>query len=87
MAYEENAPLLRWLAQEQPEPVLEPELPICDPHHHLWDLRTREGGGGFAQKLYLCEDIVAEIREGGHNVVSTVFLQCNAFHRSEVRLP
>ena len=22
-----------------PEPTLEPELPICDPHHHLWEFR------------------------------------------------
>ena len=21
------------------EPTLEPELPICDPHHHFWDFR------------------------------------------------
>ena len=25
-----------WLAQVN-EPVIEPDLPICDPHHHLWD--------------------------------------------------
>jgi hypothetical protein len=28
-----------WLALTQ-EPTLEPELPICDPHHHFWDFRT-----------------------------------------------
>ena len=22
------------------ESILEPELPIIDPHHHLWDIRT-----------------------------------------------
>jgi len=27
-----------WLALTQ-EPTLEPELPICDAHHHFWDLR------------------------------------------------
>ena len=27
-----------WLALTQ-EPVLEPDLPICDPHHHFWDFR------------------------------------------------
>ena len=31
--------LEEWLAQEDPEKVLDPELPIVDPHHHLWDLR------------------------------------------------
>ena len=29
-----------WLALN-PEPTLEPELPICDPHHHFWDLRPQ----------------------------------------------
>jgi hypothetical protein len=27
-----------WLALTQ-EPTLEPEIPICDPHHHFWDFR------------------------------------------------
>ena len=27
-----------WLALTQ-ESTLEPELPICDPHHHFWDFR------------------------------------------------
>ena len=39
MPYEANENLLQWLAQETPEEVLEPELLIVDPHHHLWDLR------------------------------------------------
>ncbi|MFC7539668.1 hypothetical protein ACFQU2_09690 [Siccirubricoccus deserti] len=26
-----------WLAQRPPEPILEPELPIVDAHHHLWE--------------------------------------------------
>ena len=80
MAYAENGPLVRWVATQ--EDVLEPALPIVDPHHHLWDLRGRSGDGGFAQKLYLCEDFVAELQEGGHNVLQTVFMQCNAFHRA-----
>ena len=25
-----------WLAQVNEE-IVDPELPICDPHHHLWD--------------------------------------------------
>ena len=28
-----------WLALTQ-EATLEPEIPICDPHHHFWDFRT-----------------------------------------------
>ncbi len=25
-----------WLAKQQPEPIIEPQLPIIDAHHHLW---------------------------------------------------
>ena len=39
MTYSENEPITQWLAAEAPEAVLEPDLPIVDPHHHLWDLR------------------------------------------------
>jgi hypothetical protein len=35
-----NEDLERWLNQEVPEDVLEPDLPIVDPHHHLWDIRS-----------------------------------------------
>jgi L-fuconolactonase len=40
---DEDAALHRWLALT-PELALEPELAICDPHHHLWDARAGEGG-------------------------------------------
>jgi hypothetical protein len=28
--------LMEWLGKAEKEPTLEPDLPICDPHHHLW---------------------------------------------------
>ena len=31
-----------WLALTA-EPTLEPDIPICDPHHHLWDYRSQRG--------------------------------------------
>ena len=33
--------LEEWLAQEDPEKVLDPELPIVDPHHPLREAKTR----------------------------------------------
>ena len=71
MTYAANEPLESWLAQESPEDVLEPDLPIVDPHHHLCDLRSfaTEPHASFEQKVYLCEEIVNDIRESGHNVV------------------
>ena len=54
------------------EPILEPELPIVDPHHHLWE---RVGN------RYLLEDVLADV-SSGHNVVSTVFMECRAMYRA-----
>jgi L-fuconolactonase len=58
-----------WLAQHQEE-ILDPDLPIIDPHHHLWD---REGG-------YFLDQLLADAGSG-HNVVATVFLQCGYAYR------
>ena len=60
-----------WLAQVREE-VLEPELPICDPHHHLWD---------YPQGRYLLDELLADIGTG-HNVVSTVFMECGSMYRA-----
>ena len=81
MPYAENAAIEQWLAQTPPEDVLEPDLPIIDPHHHLWDLRDTPAP--WAQKVYLCDEMAEEIRASGHNVVQTVFAQCNAFYRAD----
>ena len=85
MTYPQNGSITGWLDQETPEPVLEADLPIIDPHHHLWDIRKPEGEphASFEQKVYLCEDIVNDIDRGGHNVVQTVFAQCDAFYRAD----
>jgi predicted TIM-barrel fold metal-dependent hydrolase len=61
-----------WLARWS-EPILEPELPIVDPHHHLWD---RPGW------RYLLDELLADLNSG-HRIVATVFLQCRAFHRAD----
>ena len=81
MPYAENAALEDWLAQVPPEDVLEPDLPIIDPHHHLWDMRGEDAP--WAQKVYLCDEMSEEIRASGHNVVQTVFAQCGAFYRAD----
>ena len=62
-----------WLATAAPEPIIEPELPIVDPHHHLW-LR-----GGHR---YLLDELLADI-DTGHNVVATVFLECHSMYRAD----
>ncbi len=61
-----------WLAQVK-EDVLEPDLPICDPHHHLWDHQDNP---------YLLPELLADIGSG-HHVVSTVFVECASMYRAD----
>ncbi len=58
------------------EPALEPELPICDPHHHFWDRRTER----VPYQRYLLDELLADI-QSGHNVRSTVFIECRSMYR------
>ena len=83
-SYPENVDIEQWIAKEIPEPALEPDLPIIDPHHHLWDQRQfPKRSESFRQEVYLCEEISNDIGESGHNVVQTVFAQCGAFYRAD----
>lgn len=54
------------------EPVLDPELPIVDPHHHLWDHGYR----------YLFDEFLEDI-SSGHNIRASVFVQCDAMYRAD----
>ena len=85
MAHMANTSIDTFIDAESPEAVLEPDLPIVDAHHHLWDLRHLAGNPifRFEQKVYLCEEIVADINRGGHNITKTVFAQCGAFYRQD----
>ena len=53
-----------WLGLTQ-ETTLEPELPICDPHHHFWDLRPQS----IPHQRYLIHELNADIYSG-HNIRS-----------------
>jgi L-fuconolactonase len=60
-----------WLAQRR-EAAIDPDLPIVDPHHHLWDRGSR----------YLFDEFRADF-ESGHKVLATVFVQCDAMYRTD----
>src|SRR5712691_6018435 len=66
-----------WLALTQ-EPTLEPEIPICDPHHHFWDLRPDR----MPYQRYLLHALAADLN-CGHNVRSTVFIEARAMYRPD----
>ena len=66
-----------WLALTQ-EPTLEPEIPICDPHHHFWDFRSER----IPYQRYLLHELAADVN-CGHNVRSTVFIEARSMYRPD----
>lgn len=61
-----------WLALRNEE-VIEPDLPIIDAHHHLWD---RPGW------RYLLDEFL-EDAGSGHRIVATVYVQCLSMYRRD----
>jgi predicted TIM-barrel fold metal-dependent hydrolase len=61
-----------WLALRT-EDVIDPNQPIVDAHHHLWE---RQGG-------YLSDDLLRDINDSGHLVRGTVFVECSSMYRAE----
>ena len=74
------------------EAVIEPDLAIVDPHHHLWDWRTRLASAPPPRHpfetiyrqvpLYLLDELMADLNSG-HRVTQTVFIECRSMHRAE----
>jgi L-fuconolactonase len=62
----------RWLAQYH-EPITDPELPIIDPHHHLW---------GSPRQPYLIPQFCADL-ESGQNVLATIYVECHENYRAD----
>lgn len=61
-----------WLRLRQEE-VLEPELPIVDAHHHLWD---------HTGARYFVTDMLEDLASG-HDVRATVAVECKAMYRQD----
>jgi L-fuconolactonase len=62
-----------WLALTT-EDALEPDLEICDPHHHLWD---------HPKERYEVAELHADTG-AGHNVTRTVFVDCMSGYRDDL---
>jgi predicted TIM-barrel fold metal-dependent hydrolase len=69
--YPRPLPRPEWLGKLS-EDILEPSLPIVDPHHHLWD---------HPGSRYLLDELLADCNSG-HNIVATVFIQCGSGYRT-----
>ena len=61
-----------WLQLTREAP-LDPSLPICDAHHHLWD---------HPDDRYFLDEVLRDMRSG-HNIVSSVFAECHAMYRKD----
>ena len=62
------------------ESALEPDLPICDPHHHLWDY----SGSRYLTAEFL-QDLAPELTPeltSSHRIVSSVFMECLQFYET-----
>ena len=66
-----------WLALTE-EDALEPDLPIIDPHHHLWD----HPNSPHVEPRYLLDEMLKDT-DSGHNIVATVFIECGAMFRQD----
>ena len=66
-----------WLALTR-EATLEPEIPICDPHHHFWDFRSER----IPYQRYLLHELAADVN-CGHDVRSTVFIEARSMYRPD----
>lgn len=65
------APDPNWLALHTEE-IIEPDLPIVDAHHHIWDEPR--------VPRYLQSEIARDVLSG-HNIVATVFVECTERYR------
>jgi L-fuconolactonase len=73
------------------EAILDPELPIVDPHHHLWDRRAYQAPDDLNEhpfttairdaRRYLLDELIADTST--HNVIATVFVECRAFYKAD----
>jgi L-fuconolactonase len=69
-ALEQQKSKAKWRSMQR-EDVLEPGLPIIDPHHHLW---VRPGN------RYLLDEVLADMQTG-HNIRASVFVECGSYYR------
>jgi L-fuconolactonase len=60
-----------WLSSQNEE-ILDPELPIIDSHHHIWDPPSAR---------YLFDEYLQDTRSG-HNIVASVFVECHGMWRA-----
>ena len=56
------------------EEAIVPELPICDPHHHLWD---------HPNSHYMLEEFLQDTKSG-HNIIKSIYVECQSRYKNNV---
>jgi len=75
------------------EAILEPDLPIIDPHHHLWDRPAalmaslpppKHGFDHLLRRVprYLLDEFLVDL-SCGHNIRATVYMECGSMYRAD----
>ena len=72
----EKATNQEWLNQVY-EKAIEPDLPIIDSHHHLWDCKI-----GRVNPRYFLDEILEDFNSG-HNIIASVFIECGTMFRED----
>lgn len=82
--------------QTDAEPVIEPELPIVDPHHHLWyiaestiaaleeedTLATQALASMYRSSArYLSDEFMTDMLDG-HNIRASVYIEAHSMYRT-----
>ena len=60
-----------WL-EKTAEAILEPDLKICDAHHHLWE---------YPDNRYLLDEALIDF-SAGHRIAKTVYIECLQHYRT-----
>ncbi|RYD63459.1 MAG: amidohydrolase [Sphingomonadales bacterium] len=68
--------LSAWLASAKAEEIIDPNLPIVDPHHHLWNR-----GGHTYRRTQLLKDLAA-----GHHATRTIYVECRSRYAEDAPL-
>jgi L-fuconolactonase len=65
------------------EAVIDPDLEICDAHHHLWHIpdNVPEPFSSLPRKRYLVEELMQDAGLG-HRIRSTVYVEGHSFYRA-----
>jgi predicted TIM-barrel fold metal-dependent hydrolase len=61
-----------WLALHT-EPAIDPDRPIVDSHHHLWN---------HPGSRYMAEDFAMDLA-AGHDIVASVYMECASHYRDD----